>query len=115
MGGGFFTVENKGDEPDRLMAASTPVAETVEIHAIKVVGPNIKMRPLDKGLAVPPHTTITLKPRGYHLLLTGLKAPLVVGAKVPIVLTFEKAGTHTVEMEVQAPGLIGADVLDGQH
>jgi hypothetical protein len=113
MGGGFFTVENKGDEPDRLMVASTPAAEKVEIHAIKVVGPNIKMQPLNKGLAIPPLTTITLKPRGYHLVLTGLKGPLVVGAKVPVVLTFEKAGTRTVEMEVQAPGPIGADVLGG--
>jgi copper(I)-binding protein len=113
MGGGFFTVENKGDEPDRLMVASTPAAEKVAIHAIKVVGPNIKMQPLDNGLAVPPRTTITLKPRGYHLVLTGLKAPLVVGAKVPVVLTFEKAGTRTVEMDVQAPGPIGADALAG--
>jgi copper(I)-binding protein len=112
LGGGFFTVANKGNEPDRLVAASTPAAEKVEIQAIKVVGPDIKMQPLDKGLAVPPRTTITLKPRGYHLLLTGLKTPLAVGTKVPVVLTFEKAGTRNVEMVVEAPGLVGEDVLN---
>jgi len=112
MGGGFFTVENKGNEADRLVAASTPVAEKVEIHAIKIVGPGMKMRPVDNGLAVPPRATITLKPRGYHLLMKGLKAPLVVGTKVSCVLTFEKAGTRTVEMDVQAPGLVGEDVLN---
>lgn len=110
-GGGFFTLVNKGAEPDRLVAASTPAAENVEIHAIKVVGSDIKMQPLDRGLAVPPRTTITLKPRGYHLLLTGLKTPLAVGTKVPVVLTFEKAGTRNVEMVVEAPGLVGEDVL----
>jgi copper(I)-binding protein len=112
LGGGFFTVENKGSQSDRLVAASTPAAEQVEIHAIRVVGPDIKMRPLGGGLLVPPRTTITLQPRGYHLLMTGLKAPLVKGAKVPLVLTFEKAGTRAVEMDVQAPGLVGEDALD---
>lgn len=112
MGGGFFTVENKGNEADRLVGASTPAAEKVEIHAIKVVGPDIKMRPVENGLALPPRTTITLKPRGYHLLLKGLKAPLVAGAKLAVELTFEKAGTRTVEMEIQAPGLVGEDVLN---
>jgi copper(I)-binding protein len=111
-GGGFFTLENKGNEPDRLVAASTPAADSVEIHAIKVVGPDIKMRPMDNGLAVPPRTTITLKPRGYHLVMKGLKAPLLAGATVPVVLTFEKAGTRTVEMKVEAPGPVGEDVLN---
>jgi periplasmic copper chaperone A len=110
-GGGFFTVLNNGTEADRLLAASTPAAETVEIHAIKVVGPDTKMRPVENGLRFPSGTTIVLKPRGYHLLLTGLKAPLVVGAKVPVTLTFEKAGTRTVEMIVEAPGLVGQDAL----
>ncbi len=115
VGGGFFTIENKGDEPDRLVAASTPAAEQVEIHAIRVVGPDIKMRSLDGGLLVPPRTTITLKPRGYHLLMKGLKAPLVAGARVPVVLTFEKAGTRAIEMIVQAPGLVGDDVLSDER
>ena len=111
-GGGFFTLENKGNEPDRLVAASTPAAEAVEIHAIKVIGPDIKMRPIDNGLAVPPRTTITLKPRGYHLVMKGLKAPLVAGATVSAVLTFEKAGRRTVEMKVEAPGLVGEDAIN---
>jgi copper(I)-binding protein len=112
MGGGFFTVENKGNEADRLLAVSTPAAEKVEIHALKIVGPNLKVQPVGNGLAVPPRTTIILQPRGYHLLLKGLTAPLVAGTKVPAVLTFEKAGTRTIEMDVKAPGLVGEDVLN---
>ena len=70
------------------------------------------MRPIDNGLAVPPRTTITLKPRGYHLVMKGLKAPLVAGATVSAVLTFEKAGRRTVEMKVEAPGLVGEDAIN---
>ena len=111
-GGGFFTLVNTGADGDRLTAVSTAVAETVEIHAIKVVGAAIKMQPVEKGLAFPAGTTITLKPRGYHLLMKGLKAPLVVGARVPVTLTFEKAGERIVEMVVEAPALVGLDVLN---
>lgn len=110
VGGGFFTLANTG-EADRLVAASTDAADKVEIHQIKVVGPDIRMRPVEKGLACPAGTTITLKPRGYHLLMTGLKAPLVVGAKVPVTLTFEKAGTRKIDLVVEAPGLVGEAVL----
>ena len=39
--GGFFTLTNKGTEPDRLVAASSLAAEKIEIHAIKVVGGSI--------------------------------------------------------------------------
>ena len=110
-GGGFFTVAN-GGEADRLVAAATEIAEKVEIHAIKVVGSGIRMRPVEKGLSCPADTTITLKPRGYHLLMTGLKAPLVVGTKLPVTLTFEKAGVRTIDLVVEAPGLVGEAVLD---
>jgi copper(I)-binding protein len=110
-GGGFFTVANTGDA-DRLVAATTAAAEKVEIHQIKVVGPDIKMRAMEKGLAFPAGSTITLKPRGYHLLMTGLKAPLVVGKTVPVTLTFEKAGTRSIDLVVEAPGLVGEAVLD---
>lgn len=111
LGGGFLTIENKGNVADRLLAVSTPAAETVEIHAIRVVGPDIKMRPLETGLAVPPRSTLTLRPRGYHLLLKGLTAPLVAGTKISAVLTFEKAGSRNIEMTVEAPGPVGEDAL----
>ena len=111
-GGGFFTLVNTGTDADRLTAAATALAEAVEIHAIRVVGPGVAMRPLERGLAFPAGTTITLKPRGYHLLLRGLKAPLVVGAKVPVTLTFEKAGARTVEMMVEPPTVVGVDALN---
>ena len=43
----------------------------IELHGIKVVGADIDMRPLANGVAIPAGNTMTLKPRGYHLLLLG--------------------------------------------
>ena len=52
-----------------------------------------------------------MKPRGYHLLFEELKAPLAKGGKVPVTLTFEKAGTRQVELIVEAEGPIGDETL----
>ncbi|TAJ42893.1 MAG: copper chaperone PCu(A)C [Reyranella sp.] len=110
-GGGFFTITNKGTIPDRLIAASSPVAEHIEIHAIKVVGDGLRMRQREGGLALPPGTTLTFKPRGYHLLLTGLKAPLEPGSRAPVTLAFENAGKMDIELAVEAPGPVGTQTL----
>jgi periplasmic copper chaperone A len=109
--GGFMTLKNSGPEADRLLAASSAVAETVEIHGIRVVENALRMRPYKQGLNVPVGMPIELKPRGYHLFMQGLKAPLAKGQKVPVTLTFEKAGPRQVELTVEDEGLVGKDTL----
>ena len=54
---------------------------------------------------------MTLQPRGYHLLLIDLRAPLVQGARLAVTLVFEKAGSIDVECLVEAPGPVGNEVL----
>lgn len=108
---GFFTVANKGAAADRLIAASSTAAERIEIHAIKVVGAELRMGERAGGLLLSPGTTLTLKPRGYHLMLTGLRAPLEQGARLRIMLTFEKAGSIDIDFIVAPPGPIGLGAL----
>src|SRR5262245_4454456 len=108
---GFMTLTNTGAEADRLLAAVSPMAEKIEIHGIRVVGVDIAMRPLEKGVGLPADTTITLRPRGYHLVMWGLKAPLAKGQLVPVILTFEKAGSRQVELVVEGKGTIGDETL----
>ncbi len=109
--GGFFTLTNKAGEPDRLIAAASPAAGKITIQGIRIVGPTMTMRPFEKGLGLPPDFAIVLKPRGYHLFLEELKAPLVKGQRVPVTLTFEKAGTQQVELVVEDEGPIGNQTL----
>ena len=108
--GGYFTVTNKAREADRLIAAESPAAEKIGIYGIRVVGYGIQMLPMEKGLGLPSDTAITLKPRGYHLFME-VKAPLAQGQKVPVTLTFEKAGTLRIELVVEAPGPVGNQTL----
>lgn len=111
MAGGFLTLFNKETAPDRLVSASSPAADKIEIHAIQVVGADIDMRPLENGISLHGGLSVTLKPRGYHLLMTGLKAPLVVGDSVPVTLVLEKAGSVEIALKVEAPGPVGEKVL----
>ena len=73
------------------------------------------MQPLPEGLMLPPDVTISLRPRGYHLLLKGLQAPLAVGSRVPATLSFERAGSVDVTFVVEEPGPVGEAVLDQDH
>ena len=110
--GGFCALANTGTQPDRLVAASSPAAGKIEIHAIKVVGGGISMCPREQGLTLPAGVTLTLQPRGYHLLLIDLAAPLIPGARLAVTLVFEKAGVIDVEFLVEARGPVGEEVLE---
>jgi copper(I)-binding protein len=108
---GFMTFANPGGPADRLVTAASPMAEKIEIHGIKVVGSGITMRPLEKGVGLPADAAITLKPRGYHLMMWGPKVPLAKGQLLPVTLTFEKAGTRQVELVVEGEGTIGDEAM----
>jgi hypothetical protein len=102
--GGYMTITNKGTAPDRLIAVESPAAATAEVHEMKMEGSVMRMRAIDGGLALPPGQTVELKPGGYHVMFTGLKAPFVKGSVVKATLVFEKAGRIDVEFAVAAMG-----------
>jgi periplasmic copper chaperone A len=107
IGAGYFTIENKGSVPDRLVAISSDVAGKIDVHEMATTNGVMTMRPLDKGLTVEPGKTVTLAPGGYHLMMMDLKKPLKQGDEVPLTLEFEKAGKVAVTLDVQGVGAKG--------
>ncbi|HEY6981724.1 copper chaperone PCu(A)C [Reyranella sp.] len=103
-GGGYLTVTNRGTTPDRLVSASSPVADKVQIHEMKMDGNIMRMREVGHGLEIAPGATVKLAPGGFHLMMMGLKEPLKQGARVPLTLVFEKAGRIDVELDVGSMG-----------
>jgi copper(I)-binding protein len=99
----FFTISNVGTTTDRLLRASTPVAGGVALHQMAVDGGMMKMRAVP-SLELRPGARLELQPGGYHLMLLDLKHPLKAGEKFPITLTFERGGTLTVPVQVEAMG-----------
>jgi len=101
VAGGFVTLTNKGKEADRLVSASSAVADHLEIHEMAVENNVMKMRELPKGLEIAPGASVELKPGSYHIMFQGLKQPLKEGDKVKGQLTFEKGGKVDVEFAVR--------------
>lgn len=101
-GAGYLSITNTGARPDRLLSGSSPVAERVEVHEMKLTGGVMRMRPVTGGISVPPGRSVQLAPGGYHVMLIGLKKPLVVGVIVPVTLRFERAGAVEVGFDVRA-------------
>jgi periplasmic copper chaperone A len=104
MGAGYLTIENKGSAADKLVNVSGDAAGKIEVHEMATTDGVMKMRPLDKPLAIEPGKTVKLAPGGYHLMMMDLKTPLKQGDKVPLTLVFEKAGKVLVTLDVQAVG-----------
>lgn len=99
-GAAFLSVENRGAEADRLVAASSPAASAVEIHETASEDGVMRMRKLD-AVEIAPGAPIVFAPGGLHIMLIGLTAPLKDGETVPLTLTFEKAGSVTVDLAIQ--------------
>jgi periplasmic copper chaperone A len=95
--GGYLTIANAGKDADRLVEVSSRVAGKAELHEMAMKKGVMTMRPVEGGVPIPPGGKVDLTPDGLHIMFTELKQSLKPGDKVPVTLTFEKAGkTDTV-------------------
>ena len=99
----YFRIENRGPAADRLVSAHSPVAARAEIHAHEMDGGMMTMRQVH-SVEVPAQGEVAFEPGGLHVMLLGLKKPLVAGERYPLVLEFEKAGTIEVAVEITSSG-----------
>lgn len=98
---GYLEIRNTGKEKDRLIAASTPAAQRVEMHVMTHEGGVMKMREV-AGLDVPARKSLAFRPGGPHLMIVGPRKNFLKGQRIPLVLRFERGGDLHVELEVRA-------------
>ncbi len=91
-----------GPAADRLTGASTARASMVHLHSMQESDGMARMRGVD-GVDVPAGRTVVLAPGGVHLMLMGLKGPLVAGERFALTLRFANGGERVVEVSVQSP------------
>ena len=98
------SMQNKGQQADRLLRAHSSAAGRVELHSGEIGADGImRMRELD-DMPLPPKTTLQMAPgRGNHLMLMGLARPLKAGDRFAMTLEFERAGKVEVEVVVKVP------------
>lgn len=112
-GAAYLTL--KAAAADRLTGVSTPVAKHAELHKMTMEGTVMKMRQV-AGIDLPAGQPVTLKPGGFHIMLTGLSAPLKPGQSFPLTLHFEKSGTQVVNVAVEQVGAMGpGNEAGGSH
>jgi copper(I)-binding protein len=109
VGALYLTVANSGAEADHLLAVSTEVAERCELHLSATSGDVMTMQRVDK-VEVPAGGAAIFAPKGAHVMLMGLKAPLKKGTSFSAILHFEQAGDVTVEVTVQ--GIADLEPID---
>lgn len=95
-------VQLTAKEPLRLVGVETTIAESGEIHEMKMDGDVMRMRQID-GLDLPEGQLVELKPGGYHLMFQQLKAPLQDGSEVPVTLVFTDSKGATSRLHMKVP------------
>lgn len=105
-GAAYMRIENTGAEPDRLVGAKTDEARKAELHTTVKDGDVMKMRPLE-SVEIAPGEAVAFEPRGRHVMLMGLKAPLKEGERFGLTLTFERAGDVPVTVQVRSIAAMG--------
>jgi periplasmic copper chaperone A len=78
----------------RIIAVTSPVSTTAELHTMTMDNGVMQMRQLE-NLPLTAKQPATLGPGGNHLMLIGLKQSLKAGDKVPLTLTVQFADKST--------------------
>lgn len=99
-GAAYFRVENRGGEPDRILSARTDIAEAAELHTHDMQDGMMKMRQVE-SVDVPAGGEALFKPHGLHVMLFGLKQPLVHGERFDLTVVFEKAGELELSVDIR--------------
>lgn len=98
----YLVIHNSGGTGDRLVGITCDCAERVEIHNM-VEGADGRRMEVEPSLAMPPARLVEIPPGGSrHLMLIGLRAPLVAGQIVSMTFRFASGGHDTREVAVVA-------------
>ncbi len=99
----FMQLHNHQESVDKLIKATSDVAERVELHTHLIKDGMMMMREVEH-YELAPSADVTLEPTGHHIMLLGLKAPLTKDKTFALTLTFEHAPEMTIDVQITAPG-----------
>ncbi|AIY16590.1 copper chaperone PCu(A)C [Pimelobacter simplex] len=103
MTAAFGTLVNEGSSDVTVVAATTSVNDTTELHeTVENEDGSMAMRPKEGGFVIPAGGSLALEPGGDHLMLMGLTEPVEAGTTVTITLTLGDGTTTDVEATVKA-------------
>lgn len=99
----YFSITNTGEKDRVLVAATSEIAKTIELHAHIMKDGMMSMQQQEK-VVIPAGQTVEFKPGGLHLMIFGLIKPLRVDQKVDLNLITEDGETIAISGTVVRPG-----------
>ncbi len=96
----FMVVHNTGPQADRLIGAESDAARHTGLHTNIIEEGVAKMVAVPEGFAIAAGEELLLQRGGHHVMLMGLVKPFVQGESLTLTLTFEQAGTITLEVPI---------------
>jgi copper(I)-binding protein len=108
----YLTITNHSAQPDRLISATSPVANAIELHeSTETYGSMSSMNGMAMGsvasmhrvasIPVPAHGTAHIGPGSYHIMLIGLHHDLHANQTFPLHLHFADAGWIATAVRVR--------------
>lgn len=110
----YLRLLNSGDQEDRLIDVSTPVAEVTELHQTTMENDMMRMGAIE-GLDLPVGEWIAFEPSSYHIMLINLQQELYEGDAIPLTLTFESGTVLSVIVPVYDPMMGDMDAEHDHH
>lgn len=92
----YVPLMNMGEQPARLVAIKTPIAETAGLRE----GQGEDTQPVE-SVELQPNRPVSLTEWRVHIWLDGLQEPLEEGDRFPIELHFEPQGVVKMEVFVE--------------
>jgi periplasmic copper chaperone A len=95
----YFTISNPSEEPDRLLAVTTPIASRAGLYRTQWHVLSVSYQAVD-ALIVAGYGRLKLRPGGYFVRIEGAVRPFTVGERLPLTLKFERSGQIDVSARV---------------
>lgn len=93
-------VLNSGTSRDRLIGASSPIADAISLQSTRLVDGQRVAHHVE-AIEIPAGSITSLEPGAMHLMMSGLRQDLVQGQVFPLTLCFEDAGSVYIDVRVR--------------
>lgn len=98
----YFTLENRDSTADTVSGVRASGADSASLHISMQHSGMMHMTPVS-ALPVPARDSVSFRPLGAHVMLTGLRRALADGDTVDAVLRFVSGDTVVVRAHVRRP------------
>lgn len=97
----YLTLINSTNTEKKLIDTKSNIADRVELFTMKPSESGMKMIPISEIL-IPKNSSVHLTPKGYHIMLFGIKSPLRLKETIPFQFLFSDGSEIQINIPVES-------------